>query len=338
MHDVFSANTTKLSFDEGLHVQPGFRLSSGIAEAMIELQEMDFQLFKEMLACDYKEIEYRQKGFNESAIDALHEGVFEKIANGINKVIQWIIRTVKSIWHTIVGFVVNICKRIKFFFSAVKDYKPTPEDLKFKVKWIDKSNLEKRYDQFMKLDGVFDKIFGTIEDNSESARKNAEFVTKEFHIESEPKEVEIGSVEALKSPRAVFDTTLWIENISRRANSQADHLISQIKKMEDLTRSKGTSDSEEDRLDYACWKLYGEAVTGSCNLFKQDIADELKACSQVMAHFQKCYEASKKKEEGKSESASLMDDDFIREMTDYDFEQAYENCYIDSIGAVVCNF
>ena len=342
MYDIFSVNTTKLSLDEGVHVIPGFNFASGVAEAMLELQEMDFQLFKECLTCDYKELEYRQKSFNEAAINALHEGVLNSLLRSTEKFINWLVKTVKSIWHTVVGFVVNMCKRIRFFFNGVKNYEPTAEDLKFKVRWIDKSDLTKRYEEFMKLEGVNDNIF---DDDEDTQAKRAEMEGKWAHnqlsIKSEPVEVEIGSVNELKTPKAVFDTTLWIEDISRRANSHADHIIKQAQHVVDMFTKKVRAANATKDDDNALVVIYGKFIIEASNLFKQDITDELKACNQVMAHFQKCYAESKKKDnETKNESyvMTILDDDFIREMTNYDFDQAIENCYIGPTGAVVCDF
>ena len=375
MYDIYGVNSTKLSVDEGLHVIPGFRLASGISEAMLELQEMDLALFKEMLKSDYQELKLKQSGYvSEAKIEAIHEGLWQTIKDKLSAFWDWLCKTVKSIWKAICDFFGKIWDSIVNFFGGKGKTVSGPYNIK--VTWYERFEPERILNGIQHLQ-PFDSKAMTIIDTSQFSDKVEELDLSPYGIYMANASNNIGFSKIVGSLTTIEKQASEIPELD-----SPDHIMATCKRLKDLQTkanahiTKLTSSKPElDKWVQQNESKYKQAVS----VLREYSKFMLKMCDDVKKYFaiaartavymrnyvyshsmskEKSLESNKddpntefstkeldafitRAKEGKSMKESvnsiLFDPEFIREMSDYDFDEMYESCYIDNTGAVVCN-
>lgn len=345
MHDIFSINTTKLSLDESLHVEPEFRLSTGIAEAMLELQEMDMQLFKEMLAHDYKEIDMRQKGFNESSIEALHEGMWDTIKQKVSDLIDWFVKKIKSIWSAILGFFSGKPKdKIDKKIDKLKEeVKKTGKECSFdlEMNWFSDS-------QFMNHLNAIEKNFLALKPYpvewvtskpKDIRDSNAILIDVDTFYSNigttkdqllERKTMNVGQLDYINSLDKCKALSNRLVELMEKCAAHSSKLQSNVDQL------KSKLKAEQNNIDKQVYQSLQEYCSNVLKL-SNEIKDYLAAAFAAVGTLVARLEVGDPNIEVHHNSVFLTDD-FIQEASEYDFEQALESCYIDNTGTVVCNF
>ena len=109
--DIFGENTTKLSEYETT-IEPNLKLSTMLYEAMLESLDSDMKITEAMMKADLTELRFRRNNIEESAIEAIHEGVISNIFNFIVNGIKWIISKVGSFFKMIFSAVTSFFRKI----------------------------------------------------------------------------------------------------------------------------------------------------------------------------------------------------------------------------------
>lgn len=304
---------------------------------LFEVELIDMQLFDEMMGYKCQQLQMEQEGYvlegKYNAIDLdkgsissysydsesdkwtkstatfKEKGFFEKIWAGIKKILAWFIKTIKTIWYTIISFFSKVATKIKFFFSSVKDYKPTPEDLKFQVTWCDLNGIKKMYDAFMKV-----KTFAEVSDDAleyvksayhaptfQNATTNEVMNGEDMKKEAEANKKEIGQIPELSSPKAVMEVTIQLKDIIRRLESRSNTIIAGAARFEE--RCKSAAEKTDLHMLYSFSQKLSTLIVKSSSALLECFKINLKAATSTMAHFVECQKKSKKSEsEAKSES------------------------------------
>ena len=331
-----------------------FKLSTGLYEALYELQEMNQSLFNKMLRTDFKELEARKNGLiSESAIKTLHEGVIDSIWKGIKEVIKWFIDKIKDFWALFIGFFKKKSEKIKADLKKQKaNTSPDKEDEGIEVEWFENiDNASSLYEAFHSIPLP----------NSEIKEENGK---KILVITSDIEEFGVNFIEKIENVKpirkVIYDaqkiftskkiesTFNSIQHNAELCKNYADEIIGAAEKLQKNLDAKpeaifsseyeNTLDSDDpfDKRIIAGINNYFSQVMKAHTLIEEyftEIMQVFEILREKMAAYAQdhpfIYESS-------IDRSYLLD--FIDEMVEHDFNEAIDNCHIDDLGHPVYAF
>lgn len=338
-----------------------FKLSTGLYEALYELQEMNQSLFNEMLRSDFKELEARKNGLiSESTIKTLHEGVINSIWKGIKKVIKWFIDKIKDFWALFIGFFKKKSEKIKADLKKQKantspDKEEEPKkDESIEVEWFE--NIGSNPGEV-----IYTAFHSAPLPDSEIKEENGK---KILVITSDIEDFGINFMKKVEDAKPIRKTIYDAQEIftSKRIKSIFNfiqHNAELCKKYAD--KIIDAAEKLQKNLDANPEAIYSSEYGGTLNsddpFDKKLIANINNYFSQVMkAHtlikeyfteIMQVFEILREKMVGYAQDhpftyESSIDRsyllDFIDEMVEHDFNEAMDNCYIDDLGHPVYAF
>jgi len=329
-----------------------FKLSTGLYEALYELQEMNQSLFNEMLRTDFKELEARKNGLiSESAIKTLHEGVIDSIRKKISGIINWFISKLRKFWSLLIGF-----------------FKKKTEDnyIEKTIAWL-KKETEKDHDIVYRY--YYQNIIWPLECRTDSGMRNQEKLIEEFFnfdfVQLQKEESGNDKLERAVSrlqreldllnnaspiigipilvtldrilefyKRIKDDVAKW-----KKLSDQQEKKLVQLQNEYDKVVDKRRENPNDEELQdvYTRFRKFMTQVLIGYDLIKTFSTTMLAKTINVVKRMETAaQDYIKSKSESSIDRSYLLD--FIDEMVEYDFNEAMDACYIDDLGHPVYAF
>ena len=339
MQSLFGSNTTKLSYvseeSETLY-DPGFSLSSGIYEMLIELKDRKRHLLSEMVQASYIENQYMQQNVTKTTLRTFREGVISNIKKTIRDLIDLFIRKIKSFWKLLLSF---FKKKVETLDDIIDELKRNEKkagksyDLNFQILWpvgfLVNREINIIVENFLKLNSPTESFilddfdFESYKKENEQILNELKYTLSSFSKENmEPRYLNM--IPGIKSLDDIRDVYHLCDSALQKCKKHSEKLTKELQSF--LTKLNQASALKDIKYDlYTTLNDFCTDIGNVCGLVKDGLHNILMSI----------IDALEKIDKQNLNEASLL---LIQEMLEYDFKEAMDACYIDNLGRPVYAF